>query len=247
MFNIGKITFSALIVLSLGGLSPICAAFNEENFYDQLTIQYVPQEIKKLFPRNQPIIAHAIGHLNDDQYWDAVVITTTSEELLKGKAQQLVPRKKTVHLLLGNENGFQRTLSHAYLFQDRPEPADALINPMLTIQNHKISKMTHATHDVFGDQAKIPATGGFQIRQAFDTRNSTGIGFIWDPKQQTWIYDGANIFMEIPNGAQILKLDTDEETRYPLADFYIDHPSKGNLIYFDGQHYIDQIETEDQE
>lgn len=234
------------MLLSLGGISQICAA-DDDNFYDQLNIQYVPQEIKKLFPRNQPIIAHAIGHLNDDQYWDAVVITTPSEELLKGKAQQLIPRKKTVHLLLGNEAGFQRTLSHDDLFQNLPEDADALLNPMLSIENHKISKMTYATHDVFGDQTEIPATGGFQIRQAFDSSNSTTIGFIWDPKQQTWIYDGANIFMEIPNGTQIVKLDTDEETRYALTDFYLGHPSKGDRISLDGQQYIDQTEIEDTE
>jgi len=106
MFNRKKIATLALLILSLSGISQSYAFSSDNNFYNELKIQYVPAEIQKLFPKNQVIIAHAIGHLNDDQYWDAIVITTTAAELEKGKAQEILPAQKTVHLLLGDKSGF---------------------------------------------------------------------------------------------------------------------------------------------
>lgn len=245
MFNSKKIATLAPLILSLSGISSSYALPGDEDFYDKLKIQYVPEEIQKLFPKNQPIIAYAIGHLNDDSYWDAVVVTTTVKELEKAKVEKVLPTNKTVHLLLGDQSGFKPSLSHAHLFQDQSEPSDAVHNDIVSIQNHKISKMTHHTYQQFGDESDAyPATGGFEIRQSFANNNASFIGFIWDKKQQTWVYDGANLTVEIPNGVQLVSLSVDEETRYKLTDFYLGHPEKGNLINLDGQDYIDQDEEQ---
>ena len=241
MLKMPKIFTLCLLSLSLISATQTHAAFGDENFYESLKVQYIPEEIQKLFPKTQPIIAHAIGHLNDDEYWDAIVITTTNEALRKAKPLNILPTNKTVHLLIGNEKGFSKAFSHAYLFQDGIEPADSVYNGIVDIQNHKISKKIHHTYDLFGDdKSEYTATGGFEIKQNFGDNNSSNIGFIWDKDQKTWIYDGSNVAVSIENGVHLVSLSVDESTQYKIADFYLGHPKKGDKVHLDGQSYIDE-------
>lgn len=240
--QIPKISFITGFIFTTLFSSNTSFAFGDENFYQKLKTQYVPEELRRLFPKNQPIIDFEIGHLNEDSFWDAIVVTTSAEELKDAQMSQILPAKRTVHLLLGNENGFKRSFEHSYLFQDMIEPADAKYNGMVSVQNHKINKMIYQTSDLFSNGQSYPATGGFEIRQNFGNNNSSYIGFIWDKTKKTWIYDGANVVVEIPNGARLVSLNADEETTYNISDFYLGHPSKGNKINLNGHDYIDDEE-----